>query len=60
MDNMPQDPFMMVSFINMKLRDKEFDSLESLCKRFDKNTEEIKVYLSQFGFEYLEAQKQFR
>jgi hypothetical protein len=60
MDNMPQDPFMLVSYINMKLRDKEFDSLESLCKYYERNTEDIKVYLSQFGFEYLEAQKQFR
>ena len=60
MDNLPQDPFILASCINMKLRDKEFDSLESLCKYYEKNTDEVKEYLSQFGFEYLEAQKQFR
>lgn len=57
---MPQDPFMLVSFINMKLRDMEFDSLESLCKHYERNTDDVKEYLNQFGFEYLEAQKQFR
>ena len=36
MDYLPQDPAMMVSSINMLLRDDEFDTLESLCNYFDK------------------------
>ena len=60
MDKLPQDPFMLFSSINMLLRDNEYDSLEALCDDFDKDINEIKDYLSQFGFEYMEEQKQFR
>jgi len=45
MDYLPQDPFMLVSSINMLLRDGEFDTLESLCCNFNKEPEEIKSYL---------------
>lgn len=60
MNNLPNDPFMLVSTINMLLRDGEYDSLESLCSRYDKQPNEIKKYLHEFGFEYNEQQKQFR
>ncbi len=60
MDKLPQDPFMLFSSINMLLRDNEYDSLEALCDDFSKDINEIKDYLSQFGFEYMEEQKQFR
>lgn len=60
MDNLPQDPFILVSSINMLLRDNEFDSLGELCEHFDKDINQIKEYLSQYGFEYMEEQKQFR
>ncbi len=51
---------MLVSAVNMLLRDEEFDSLESLCYYFDKGTKEIKNYLQKQGFVYDEEQKQFR
>lgn len=60
MDYLPQDPFILVSSINMLLRDKEFDSLDSLCNNFNKDMNELKEFLRQYGFEYLEEQKQFR
>ncbi|MCR4591634.1 MAG: DUF4250 domain-containing protein [Bacteroidaceae bacterium] len=60
MDNLPQDPFMLVSSINMMLRDNMYDSLESLCEYYDKDINELKEYLQQNGFDYLEEQKQFR
>lgn len=60
MDNLPQDPFILVSSVNMLLRDNEFSSLEELCEHFDKDINQIKEYLSQSGFEYMEEQKQFR
>lgn len=60
MDNLPQDPFMLVSSINMLLRDEEYESLELLCDDFGKNANEIKAYLKEYGFDYLEEQKQFR
>ena len=60
MDNLPQDPFILVSSINMLLRDNIYESLESLCDYFCKDINEMKDYLKQYGFEYLEEQKQFR
>ena len=35
MDYLPKDPAILVSSANMLLRDKEFDSLESLCNNFN-------------------------
>ena len=60
MDHLPNDPAMMVSTINMLLRDDEYDSLEALCFSFDKEPEEIKNYLLKGGFVWSEEQKQFR
>jgi len=60
MEYLPKDPGMLVSAVNMLLRDEEFDTLESLCYYFDKEPEEIKNYLNEQGFVYDEEQKQFR
>ena len=60
MEYLPKDPGMLVSAVNMLLRDEEFDTLESLCCYFDKETEEIKSYLQEQGFVYDDEQKQFR
>jgi hypothetical protein len=51
MDNLPQDPFMLLSVINMKLRD-SYSSLDQLCDDLDVNCDEIKTRLAQAGFEY--------
>ena len=60
MDYLPQDPAMMVSSINMLLRDDEFDTLESLCNYFDKELAQVKDYLQEHGYIYSEEQRQFR
>ena len=60
MENLPHDPFMLVSAINMLLRDEEFDSLESLCSYYDRDMEEVKAELLNHGFVYSEEQKQMR
>jgi len=60
MDFLPQDPAIMVSSINMLLRDEEFDTLESLCYYFNREPEEVKAYLNQHGYTYSEEQKQMR
>lgn len=60
MEYLPQDPTILVSSINMLLRDEEFDSLESLCYNFNREPEEIKSYLLQHDYVYSEEQKQFR
>ena len=51
---------MMVSSINMLLRDVEFDTLESLCNYFDKEPAQVKDYLRENGYIYSEEQRQFR
>ncbi len=60
MDYLPNDPEILVSSINMLLRDDEFDSLESLCYNFNREPEDIKEYLRKSGYVYDEAQRQMR
>ncbi len=60
MDYLPHDAAMLVSTVNMFLRDEEYDSIESLCYAFDRNVDEMKSYLADNGYVYCEAQKQFR
>lgn len=60
MDHLPNDPFMLMSSINMLLRDGEFDTLEDLCASFDRTTEEVLSTLRGLGFEYDEGLRQFR
>ena len=60
MEYLPQDPAILVSSINMLLRDEEFDTLESLCYSFSREPEEIKEYLIKNDYVYSEEQKQFR
>ena len=54
----PQDPIMLFSFVNMKLRD-YYKSLEQLCDDMDINQEELTAKLSEAGFEYSEELKKF-
>lgn len=60
MDRLPKDPFMLVSSINMLLRDNEFDSLEDLCAYFDREVEEVKEELLECGYIYDEEQRQVK
>ena len=60
MEYLPKDPAMLVSSVNMLLRDEEFDSLESLCYAFNREPQEIKDYLHGHGFVWSDNQKQFR
>lgn len=60
MEYLPKDPAILVSSINMLLRDEEYDSLEQLCYAFGKDAEDVKNYLSKYGYVYSEEQKQMR
>jgi hypothetical protein len=60
MEYLPKDPAILVSSVNMLLRDEEFDSLESLCYAFNREPQEIKDYLYGNGFVWSDNQKQFR
>ncbi|MBO4565318.1 MAG: DUF4250 domain-containing protein [Bacteroidaceae bacterium] len=47
----PEDPMMLMSFINMKLRD-NYDSLDALCDDLDVDKQELLNKLANAGFEY--------
>ena len=56
--NLPQDPMMLFSVVNMKLRD-EYPSLDALCKGMDVDKDKLEAQLSAAGFEYNAAQNKF-
>ncbi len=58
MNQLPQDPIMLYSIINTKLRD-FYSSLEVLCEDMNVDKEELKEKLATVGFEYNEDQNQF-
>ena len=60
MEYLPKDPAILVSSVNMLLRDEEYDTLESLCCSFSREPEEVKDYLFENGYLWSEEQKQFR
>ena len=59
MSKIPSDPFMLLSFVNMNLRD-SYDSLEEFCAANDVDADAIKDKLQAAGFEYDEGLNQFR
>ncbi len=60
MDYLPKDPAILVSSINMLLRDEDFDTLEALCYAFSREPWEVRNYLFSHGFVWSEDQRQFR
>lgn len=55
---MPQDPVMLLSFINLKLRD-YYGSLDTLCEDMDIDKEEILQKLGAIGYRYDKERNQF-
>lgn len=55
---MPQDPMMLYSFINMKLRD-QYPSLDALCEDMNISKDELISKLAAVGFEYSETNNKF-
>ena len=54
----PQDPAMLLSFINLKLRD-YYSSLEALCDDLDIDRSEIEDKLSGIDYHYDKEKNQF-
>lgn len=59
MSTIPKDPFMLLSFINMHLRDDGM-SLDELCKSLDIDRDNLVKTLKDAGFDYLPEVSQFR
>ena len=55
---LPTDNYMLLSFINMKLRD-FYDNLDSLCDDLDCSKEEVLERLGSIDYIYDEANNQF-
>ena len=55
---LPKDPMMLYSFINMKLRD-YYPSLDALCTDLNVNKDDIVKSLKEVGFEYDARQNKF-
>lgn len=53
-----KDPYMLLSVVNMKLRD-EAVNLEELCKTYNKDEEELKLQLLSIGYVYEPEHNQF-
>lgn len=60
MDHLPHNPAILVSAVNMLLRDEEFDTLEALCYNFNTEPEKLKQYLLKSGYRYDDKQMQFK
>ncbi len=58
MENIPSDPMMLISFLNMKLRD-FYSNLDELCNDLDLDKDEIIKKMAEAGFEYNESQNKF-
>lgn len=54
----PQDPNMLLSFVNLKLRD-YYSSLDAMCDDMDLSKAEIEEQLQRIGYAYDEKSNRF-
>ena len=57
--SIPEDPFILLSYINTNLRD-QYDSLDSLCQAEDIDRTSLEKKLHEAGFDYMPQINQFR
>ena len=57
-ENLPKNPLILLSYINLKLRD-HYSSLDALCDDLDIDKDELVKTLREAGFEYSEEQNRF-
>ena len=55
----PNDPAILLSYINTMLRDK-YDSLDELCKSLDIDRKDLENKLSAIGYEYSPEHNRFK
>lgn len=56
--NIPKDPVMLLSFINLKLRD-QYPTLDTLCDDLNLDRASLEAKLSDIDYVYDESQNQF-
>ena len=56
---LPNDPVILLSYINTKLRDK-YSSLDELCRDMGVSCDDVNTKLGSIGYEYIREQNQFR
>ena len=59
MNMFPSDPVMLLSYVNMKLRD-QYDSLDAFCDDFDISKQEIIEKLKNIDYIYDIEKNQFK
>lgn len=59
MNMLPNDPVMLLSYVNMKLRD-QYDSLDALCDDLDISKQEIIEKLKNIDYIYDIEKNQFK
>ena len=55
---LPQDPYILLSYVNTKLRD-EYSGLTELCAALDADEQELTAKLSGAGYHYDPEQNRF-
>lgn len=55
---LPKDPMMLFSVVNMKLRD-QYPTLDALCEDMNVCRKDLEQELAQVGFEYSDSQNKF-
>lgn len=58
MDMMPKDPVMLLSFVNLKLRD-YYRDFDTMCEELELDRDEIVQKLSSIDYHYDETRNQF-
>lgn len=58
MNELPNDVMMLLSFVNMKLRDR-YGSLDEMCSDMQIDRKWLENKLASVGFEYNKAQNRF-
>ena len=58
MTEYPKDPAMLISWVNMKLRD-FYGSLDELCEELEIDRKELEKRLNEAGFEYNQELNKF-
>lgn len=55
----PNDPVILLSFVNARLRD-EYESLNEMCAALDVSRPELETRLAAIGYQYNEVTNQFK